>query len=63
MRYVDHVYNIVKLDCEGMDAAYKDYIIHLVGVHGFNLLHEHKLIEGCGVINGRYLFTLCDKKN
>ena len=31
MLYVDYVYDIVRLDCEGMDAIYKDYIIQMVG--------------------------------
>lgn len=62
MRYVDYVYNIVKADTEGMDAIYKDYIIQMVGIYGFNALHEHKLIEGCGVMNDRYLYVLCEKK-
>lgn len=60
--YVDYVYDIVRLDCEGMDAIYKDYIIQMVGVYGFNALYHNKLIEGCGEINGRQLFTLCEKK-
>lgn len=59
--YVDMVYDIVKLDCESMDAIYKDYIIQMVGVYGFNALHENKLIESCGVMNGRYLYVLCPK--
>lgn len=62
MRYVDYVYDIVKNDTEGMDAIYKDYIIHMVGVYGFNALYEHRLIEGCGVINVRELYVLCEKK-
>lgn len=62
MRYVDYVYDIVRLDCEDMDAIYKDYIVQMVGVYGFNALYEERLIEGCGVINGRYLYTLCDKQ-
>ena len=62
MRYVDYVYDIVRLDCEGMDSIYKDYIIQMVGVYGFNALVEYKLIESCGVINERKLYVLCDKK-
>lgn len=62
MKYVDYVYNIVKLDCEGMDAIYKDYIIQIVGAYGFNALYEKRLIESCGVVNGRYLFVLCEKE-
>lgn len=58
--YVKAVYDIVRLDCEGMDAIYKDYIIRLVGVYGFNALHINRLIESCGVVNVRELYTLCD---
>ena len=59
--YVDDVYDIVRLDCEDMDAIYKDYIIQMVGVYGFNALLQHRLIESCGVVNGRQLYTLCEK--
>lgn len=60
--YVDYVYDIVRLDCEDMDAIYADYIKQMVGVYGFNALLEHRLIEGCGEINGRKLYTLCKKE-
>ena len=59
--YVDYVYDIVRLDCEGMDSIYKDYIIQMVGVYGFNALYKAGLIESCGVINSRQLFVLCEK--
>ena len=62
MLYVDYVYDIVRLDTEGLDSIYKDYIIQMVGVYGFNALHEAKLIESCGVINGRRLYVLCEKR-
>lgn len=62
MKYVDYVYDIVRLDTEGMDSIYKDYIIQMVGVYGFNALYHNKLIESCGVINGRQLYVLCEKK-
>lgn len=61
MKYVDYVYDIVRLDCEGMDSVYKDYIIQMVGVYGFNALLKHNLLESCGVVNGRQLYVLCDK--
>lgn len=61
MKYVDYVYDIVRLDTEGMDAIYKDYIIQMVGVYGFNVLYHEKLLEGCGVVNGRQLFVLCER--
>ena len=60
-QYANYVYDIVCLDCEGMDAIYKDYIIQMVGVYGFNALWGAKLIEGCGSVNGRQLYTLCEK--
>lgn len=62
MEYVDYVYDIVRLDCEGLDSIYKDYIKQMVGVYGFNALYENKLIESCGVVNGRQLYVLCEKK-
>lgn len=60
--YVDYVYDIVKLESEGLDAVYRDLIVNLVGVFGLNALLEHRLIESCGVVNGRKLYALCDKK-
>ena len=60
--YIDHIYNVVRLETTEMDAIYKDYILQLVGVFGFNALYAHKLIESCGTVNGRQLFVLCDKK-
>lgn len=62
MRYVDYVYDIVRLDCEGMDSIYADYIKQMVGVYGLNALIEEKLVESCGVINGRRLYVLCEKE-
>lgn len=61
-QFVDYVYGIVKLESEGLDAIYKDYILQMVGVFGFNALYSEKLIEGCGSVNGRYLYTLCKKE-
>ena len=63
MNYVDHVYEIIKLDSRDLDtiSMYQDYIIHQVGVSGFNALYENKLLENYGVINGRQLYVLCDK--
>ena len=59
MRYVDYVYDIVRLDCLEMDAIYADYIKQMVGVYGLNALIDNRLIESCGVVNGRQLYTLC----
>lgn len=61
MKYVDYVYDIVSLDTLDMDAIYADYIKQMVGVYGFNTLLQNKLLESCGIVNGRQLYVLCDK--
>ena len=58
MNYLDKVYEIVSRETDGFDAIYEDYILELIGVHGFNELRRNKLLEGCGSINGRSLFVL-----
>lgn len=60
--YLDFIYNIVKLESKGMDAIYEDYIVKLVGEYGLKTLIAAKLIEGCGSINMRPLYVLCEKK-
>lgn len=60
--FVDYVYDIVRLDCEDMDAIYSDYIKQMVGVYGFNALLGAKLLESYGVVNGRQLYVLCEKQ-
>ena len=62
MRYVDYVYDIVRLDCEEIDAIYGDYIQQMVGVYGLNSLIEWGLVEGCGIVIGRQLYVLVEKK-
>lgn len=63
MRYVDYVYDILKNESRNWDALYQDYVLELIGVIGMQALIENKLIETCGVINGRQLYVLCDKKD
>ena len=63
MKYVDYVYDIVRLDTIGLDAIYKDYIIQMVGVYGFNALFDARLIEMCGYNRERQLYVLLDKKD
>jgi hypothetical protein len=46
-----------------MDAIYKDHILQLVGVFGFNALFKYGCLEPCGVINGRRLYVLTDVRN
>ncbi len=62
MRYADCVYEVVKEECEGMDAIYGDFIERLVGMCGLNALLREKLVESCGVVNGRQLYVLKDKE-
>ena len=59
---VNDIYDVVKEDCNGLDAIYGDYIIHLVGEYGLYLLKLHKLVETCGVVNGKQLYVLCERK-
>lgn len=55
----DQVYKTVKDVCGNLDAIYEDYIIYLVGYEGLYILRESELVESCGVVNGRKLYTLC----
>ena len=61
MNYAELVYAIIEAESEGKDALYRDYIIDLIGVHGLIALKKENLIESCGIINGRQLYTLCKK--
>lgn len=62
MTYLDKVYDTVKAETEGVDAIYGDYIRNLVGITGLEVLIKHKLLETCGVVNGKQLYVLCEKK-
>lgn len=62
MQYVDQVYQILVEECGNLDSIYEDYIINLIGIKGLNSLKEKNLLETCGVVNGRQLYALCDKK-
>ena len=46
----------------GTDAAYEDYLIYLVGEKGFYILRKNKLLESCGSINSRNLYTIACMK-
>ena len=59
--YALTVYLMVMEEFADLDAIYEDALIHLVGVRGIEALKENKLLESCGVVNGRQLYTLCDK--
>ena len=58
---INDIYDLIKEEFEGLDAVYEDAIVHLIGVYGLTQLIKHKLVESCGVVNGRQLFTICDR--
>lgn len=62
MTYADFCYQILKSDAKALDAVYEDYIIRLIGVAGLTELRGNSLLEPCGVINDRQLYTLVVKK-
>jgi len=56
-------YRIMWAEFQGSDALYDDYIMHMIGIVGLNALRDNNLIESCGAINGRRLYTLCPPTN
>ncbi len=60
--YARLVYEIVKNETDGLDAVYEDFIEHCVGTFGRTALLKAKLLESCGVVSGRRLYTLLDWK-
>lgn len=60
MTYADYCYQILKSDTHILDAVYEDYIIHLIGVAGLTELRGNSLLEPCGVVLGRQLYTLVE---
>lgn len=41
-----------------IDAVYEDTIIDIIGKRGLALIREFHLMESCGSINGRKLYTI-----
>lgn len=60
--YTRLVYEIIKAESTGLDSIYEDYIQHCVGIYGFHALLDANLLESCGVVNNRKLYTLLDWK-
>ena len=58
---IEYVYEAVRLEYADLDSIYEDHIIELVGRTGLKALLHYKLLETCGVINGRQLYVLLDK--
>ena len=63
MSYANLVYDILASKCEYMDAIYEVYILELVGSSGLDALLAAGYLEGCGVINGRQLYVLTEKRD
>ena len=55
---LDFYYRIMWAEFQGTDALYEDYIIHMIGIVGLNALKDNRLLESCGVVNGRKLYAL-----
>ena len=60
--YTRRVYYIIKTESTGLDSIYKDFILCCVGTYGLNALLDANLLEACGVVYGRKLYTLLDWK-
>lgn len=61
MTYADYCYQILKSDAKALDSVYEDYIIRLIGVAGLTELRGNHLLETCGIVHGRQLYTLVVK--
>ena len=61
MTYAEYCYQILKSDAKALDAVYEDYIINLIGVAGLTELRTNSLLEPCGVVHGRHLYSIVDK--
>lgn len=42
----------------GMDVIYEDHVMDLIGVEGLWILRRNGVLESCGSINGRRLYTV-----
>lgn len=58
---LDFYYRTIWAEFTFFDAVYEDYIIHLIGTAGLNALVNHGLLESCGTVDGRKLYSL-DKR-
>ena len=61
--YFELMYDVLRMETEGMDSIYEDFIISQIGVFGLNALLTHGLLETCGVINGRQLYVLVKRES
>ena len=56
---LDFYYRIMWAEFQGTDALYEEHNIHMIGTVGLNAMHGKGLLESCGVVDGRRLYTLC----
>lgn len=61
--YLDKLYEIIESEVQDLDALYGDYIQHLIGIHGLNSMIANGLLESCGMVNSRQLYTLVKKES
>lgn len=54
---LDAYYRDMWCEFSNIDTLYEDYIIHLIGTKGLNMLRDHGRIELCGEIYGRRLYS------
>lgn len=55
---LDLFHEIVAGCSRGMDAVYEDYVLYLIGQEGFDMLRKNHILESCGSIDGRNLYTV-----
>lgn len=61
MNYLKYIYLTLKAETFNLDSIYEDYIIQLIGTTGLEELKKANLIESCGIVNGRQLYTIVSK--
>lgn len=61
--YLAKLYEIIEYEVQELDALYGDYIQHLIGIYGLNSMIAAGLLESCGMVGGRQLYTLVKKES
>lgn len=56
--YIGIVHQIMLVEVKNIDAVYEDYILKLVGSYGLKALLDCGLIESCGSVDGRRLYSI-----
>lgn len=58
MKKANEYLQLLKTTYPKADAIYEDAIIEICGEEGLMTLRESRLIEGCGIIEGRKLYAI-----